>query len=152
MTDEPQYITLDEARATLKVTQRQVYRMAAEGKITTLQTQRGRLYSYADVARIAQERGAHNAGEVLARGSDNAQARQIATLLRQQAEVLTRLEERPTDPALVERLERIEGSLNDLTARPAPVAPAGPPTWFYAIVAAAVVLGALALLALAFLR
>jgi hypothetical protein len=150
--EEPQYITLEEARAILKVTQRQVYRMAAEGKIATLQTQRGRLYSYADVARIAQDRGAHNAGEVLARGSDNAQARQIAALLRQQSEVLARLEQRPADPALVERLERIEGALSDLTARPAPIAPAGPPTWFYVVLAVAAVAVALGVLALAFLR
>ncbi len=148
--DEPQYITLEEARAILKVTQRQVYRLAAEGKVSTLQTQRGRLYSRADVLRIARERGADNAGEILARGSDNAQARQIAALLRQQAETLARLEQRPADPALVERLERIEQRLIDVSNRSA--APAGPPRWFYIVLAVAAILGAVALLALAFLR
>lgn len=152
-TDEPQYITIAEAAALLKVTTRQAYRLASEGKISVLKVDGRSLYSRADVVRIAQERGAHNASEVLARGSDNAQARQIAALLRQQAETLARLETKPTDPGLVERLERIEGALGDLQSRPAPVAPpAGPPPWFYAVVAGAVVVAALALLALVFLR
>lgn len=155
MDDQPQYITIEEARTILKVTVRQVYRLASEQKIGVLKTGGRSLYSRADVMRIAQERGAHNASEVLARGSDNAQAKQIAALLRQQAEALARLEQRPADPVVVERLERIEGALSDLATRPAPappVAPAGPPPWFYAVVAAAAVVGALALLALVFLR
>jgi hypothetical protein len=150
--NDAEYITLDEARAILRVTQRQVYRLAAEGKIATLQTKAGRLYSHADVQRIAQERGASSAGEVLARGSDNAQARQIAALLRQQSEVLARLEQRPADPQLIDRLDRIETSLTDLQNRPAPASPSGPPTWFYVVLALAAIAMAFALLALAFLR
>lgn len=147
-TEAPEYITAAEAQQILKVTLRQTYRLASEGKFATLQTPQGKLYRRADVVRLAEERGVHNASAVLARGSDNSQSRAVAALLRQQAETLARIEQRPADPELVERLSRIEAQIEVLTERPEP---SGPPRWFWPVLAGAAVLAALALVALALL-
>ena len=52
-TDQPEYITAAEAQQILKVTLRQTYRLAAEGKFAVLQTPQGKLYRRADVVRLA---------------------------------------------------------------------------------------------------
>ena len=143
-TDAPEWITAAEAQKVLRVTLRQTYRLAAEGKFDVLQTPQGKLYRRVDVMKLAEERGVANADMALSRGSDSSQTRAVASLLRQQAETLARIEQRPADPELVERLARIELHLDQLAERPEP---SGPPQWFYALVAGAAVLATLAVLA-----
>lgn len=139
-----EYITIDEARAILRVTARQVYRLAAEGKIATLQTKGARLYLRGDVQRIAQERGVEREAAIVVQGvSDLAQSRQMVELLRQHSEVLTRLDQRPADPALLERLDRIEAAIGDQSQRPAV------PRWFWAVIAMSVIVAATALVIIA---
>jgi excisionase family DNA binding protein len=156
------YMTLETACRVARLSRRQVYRLAAEGRLRTARDGQGKqIYHSDDVTRIADERGASQVppGEPLpVKASDlaynGAVVNRIGELVATQQAVLRRLDElsatgRAAPPELVAQLDRLEAALSELRtqqARPAA------PRWFFVVVAIALLVGALALVALVVLR
>lgn len=53
-----EYLPLEEAQRRLRLSRRQVYRLASDGRIRTVPTRRGQVYHAGDVDRLAREGGA----------------------------------------------------------------------------------------------
>jgi excisionase family DNA binding protein len=156
------YMSLETACRVARLSRRQIYRLAAEGKLRTDRDGHGRkIYHAGDIAAIAEERGANQVPEnspLPVRSSDLAYNSQVVNrigeLVVAQQDVLRRLDDlaaagRAAPPDLIAQLDRLETALAELRNQAnRPIAP----RWFFVVVAIALLIGALALVALVFFR